>query len=474
VNHSGILGNVPLPDNLDAERFVLGACLSDATALEQTLALLTAKDFALEKNKRIYAAIGEVFDKGTRVDRVTVAERLRQHKQLESVDGLSYIVSLDEGMPSLANIDSYIEIVRNKSILRTAIVEAYDLIEACLSGSAENMAYLARAERVATVLSEAAYTGTESPKMIGEIVESHGGINQFLSPDRSIGIRIPIRVLDATFDGLRKAKLYVWAGRPGEGKTALMFQCAESAAKQGYTTLVISKEMEGRDLIHRALCGQADVSSYNFRKGKLSPGERQRITKELEEMISLGGKLLIYDKSHCTTQKIRFMLRQLAASGNPVRALFVDYVQIIDTVGDARGGDNPVARISKDFVKIKKEFDIPVVLLSQLNREGDAAGRAVLKEDEEPQMRHIAESDQLVRDADGILLLWQGKKERQRHEANPHELVAVTNWKIAKNRDGMKNRGGINADGNDEQGLHFMKKRARFIEDLATYNEEAA
>src|SRR6201994_3159624 len=123
----------PLPDNIDAERFVLGAIMSNDNAFLQVAGTLTEDDFSLEKHKRIFLRMAELHERGVKIDRVTIANELNKHGQLQSVDGLSYLVSLDDGLPSLYNLDSYIAIVREKSLLRRIIAVAQDSINRCVA-----------------------------------------------------------------------------------------------------------------------------------------------------------------------------------------------------------------------------------------------------------------------------------------------------------------------------------------------------
>ena len=123
----------PLPDNLDAERFVLGAIMSDESSFLQVAGTLTADDFSLEKHKRIYLRMCDLQERGERIDRVTLANELMKHGQLQSVDGLSYLVSLDDGLPQIHNLEGYVTIVKEKSLLRRIISVSQDTINRCLT-----------------------------------------------------------------------------------------------------------------------------------------------------------------------------------------------------------------------------------------------------------------------------------------------------------------------------------------------------
>src|SRR5713101_9065572 len=135
-----------LPANLDAERFVLGAILMDDALYIQVAGSLESDDFSLEKHRRIFLRMGELYERSERIDRVTVANELMKQNQLESVDGITYLVSLDEGLPALANLDSYVRIVKGKAILRRLIFASQATIQKCILGEEEPEQILASAE----------------------------------------------------------------------------------------------------------------------------------------------------------------------------------------------------------------------------------------------------------------------------------------------------------------------------------------
>src|SRR5579863_9583603 len=174
-----------LPANLDAERFVLGAILMDDALYIQVAGSLESEDFSLEKHRRIYLRMAELYNRGERIDRVTVANELMKQNQLESVDGVSYLVSLDEGLPALANLDSYVRIVKDKAVLRRIIFTSQKLIDRCIIGEEEPDQILASAEETLLKLGETrAKDALVNPKQILDQFE--GGLNVFLDPSKRI------------------------------------------------------------------------------------------------------------------------------------------------------------------------------------------------------------------------------------------------------------------------------------------------
>src|SRR5689334_16983923 len=216
-----------LPQNHDAERFVLGGILMNDSAYVQVADLHDAYDFSLEKHRRIFARMGELYVRGERIDRVTLANELMKQNQLESCDGLSYLVSLDDGLPALANLDSYVRIVKDKATLRRIIFTSQKLIDRCIIGDEEPDEILASAEESLLKLGDTrAQDALISPQRILDDFE--GGINAFLDPSKRIkGLSTGYTKLDEMTGGLHEGELVILAARPSMGKTALALNIAQ-------------------------------------------------------------------------------------------------------------------------------------------------------------------------------------------------------------------------------------------------------
>src|SRR5580704_15622854 len=219
-----------LPANIDAERFILGSVLLDDSRFIDIAGIVTNDDFALEKHRRIFLRMSELYERGERIDRVTVANELMKQNQLESVDGVSYLVSLDEGMPALANLDSYVGIVKDKAVLRRIIFTSQKLIDRCIIGEEEPDQILASAEESLLKLGESrAQDALVNPQRILE--DFDGGINAFLDPSKRIkGLSTGFLKLDEMTGGLHEGELVILAARPSMGKTALALNIAQHIA----------------------------------------------------------------------------------------------------------------------------------------------------------------------------------------------------------------------------------------------------
>src|SRR5258708_791264 len=278
-----------LPANLDAERFVLGSIMMDDASFIPIAGTLEADDFSLEKHRRIFTRMAELYDRGERIDRITIANELMRNNQTESVDGLSELFSLDDGLPAISNLDSYVRIVKDKSILRRIIFNSQKMIDRCILGEEEPEQILSSAEESLLKLGESrAKDALASPDRI--IREFEGGINAFLDPSKRIkGIGTGFIKMDEMTGGLHPGELIIIAARPSMGKTALAVNIAQHVGmnpQQKQTVAVFSLEMSKESLLTRMICASARVDQQKFRAGYLNQDERRRLQKAASEMVA--------------------------------------------------------------------------------------------------------------------------------------------------------------------------------------------
>src|SRR5208283_351023 len=271
-----------LPTNVDAERFVLGSILLDDTLYIQAAGTLEGEDFSLEKHRRIFTRMGELQERGERIDRITVANELMKFNELEACDGLTYLVSLDDGLPQIPNLDAYIRIVKDKAVLRRIIFASQHMMNRALVGEDEPDEILSGAEETLLKLGEARVkSGLLSPSQILQTYE--GGINAFLDPSKRIkGISTSFAKFDELTGGLHGGDLCIVAARPSMGKTALALNIAQHVAlKLKQTVAIFSLEMSKESLLTRMLCSAARVDSQKFRAGYLNQEERRKLNHAL-------------------------------------------------------------------------------------------------------------------------------------------------------------------------------------------------
>ncbi len=416
-----------LPANLDAERFVLGSILLDDSSFISTAGALGADDFCLEKHRRIFSRMAELYERGERIDRITVANELMKHNQLESIDGLSYLVSLDDGLPTISNLDSYVRIVKDKSILRRIIFNSQKLIDRCVLGEEEPELLLASAEESLLKLGESrAKDALANPDRI--IREFEGGLNAFLDPSKRIkGVSTGFLKLDEMTGGFHGGELIILAARPSMGKTALALNIAQHVAmnqNEKQTVAVFSLEMSKESLLTRMICASARVDQQKFRAGYLNQDERRRLQKAAAELVQ--APLYIDDTPGTNIMDVHAKLRRLK-NEHGLKLVIVDYLQLMSTRGRAENRNQEVSALSRGFKLLAKELDVPMLVLSQLSRAPETRPG-----DHRPQMSDLRESGSIEQDADVIGFIFREEVYKQDRE----DLKGLAELLLAKQRNG--------------------------------------
>src|SRR6516225_9638162 len=357
-----------LPTNLDAERFVLGSILLEGSLYIQAAGTLEADDFSLEKHRRIFQRMGDLQDRGEKIDRVTVANELMKFSELEACDGLSYLVSLDDGLPRIPNVDAYIRMVKDKSVLRRIIFTSQHMMNRALAGEEEPDQILAGAEEALLKLGAARVkAGLLTPEDLLKGYE--GGISAFLDPSKRIkGISTGFPKLDQYTGALHGGERVILAARPSMGKTALALNIAQHVAlKLKQTVAVFSLEMSQESLLTRMVCAAARVDSQKFRAGYLSQEERRKLNHALHDLVE--APLYIDDAPGIHLMDMHAKLRRLKdpRHGGP-KLIIVDYLQLMTGRGRFENRNQEVTALSRGMKLLAKEMNVPMLVLSQLSR----------------------------------------------------------------------------------------------------------
>lgn len=416
-----------LPANVDAERFVLGSILMNHDAYFQVAGAVEPEDFSLEKHRRIFGRMKDLYERGEKIDRLTVANELMKQGQLESVDGLTYLVSLDEGMPELANLDSYIRIVKDKSSLRRMIFTAQKVIDRCLIGEEEPDEILAGAEEALLKLGESrSGDQLQSPATI--IEQFPGGINAFLDPSRRVsGLSTGFTKFDEMTGGLHGGELIILAARPSMGKTALALNVAQHVAahpKMRKPVAVFSLEMSSASLLTRLLCAGARVDQHKFRAGYLNADERRRLQVGLADLTE--APLFIDDTAGVHLMDIHAKLRRLKVQ-HGLSLVVVDYLQLMSVRGRSENRNQEVSAMSRGLKLMAKELDVPFLVLSQLSRASETRPG-----DHKPQLSDLRDSGSIEQDADLVGFIFR----EEVYHRDREDLKGLAELIIAKQRNG--------------------------------------
>lgn len=388
-----------LPSDQDAERALLGAILAEPDAFGRISASVDADDFSVEKHRRIFVAMSDVYRGGSVTDLVTVAGKLRDGKNLEAIGGSSYLAGLDGAIGAIFGTDDYCKRVKEKSILRRAIVAMTKAV-AEMQQNGDSREVLERAERMIRDLSSET-SRDRRLKTAGEIVTEYGGLDAFMQNAKA-SVPTPWGTLNNIFGGgLRNGELVILGARPSVGKTAAALQFAESAGSHGIVTAVYSLEMGSKPLLQRMACGRARIDSNSLRLGCLHAKDRTAFNRAMSEIA--GMPIYFDDTAACTVAAIHSSLRRLTAF-QPVGFVVIDYLQLIDTPGKFENRTQAVSAVSRGLKLAAMDFDIPFLVLSQLKRMGETDER-------EPQLSDLRESGSIEQDADIVMFLHAKKQE---------------------------------------------------------------
>ncbi|HVT95358.1 MAG TPA: replicative DNA helicase [Bryobacteraceae bacterium] len=441
-----------LPSNPDAERFVLGSILLDDSQFVQIAGTLKAEDFSLEKHRRIFLRMLDLHERGEKIDRVTLANELMKTNQLESVDGIGYLVSLDDGLPKIVNLESYARIVKDKAMLRDMIVASEKVISRCMIGADDPAEILAAAEESLLKLGDSgSQNDLVNPARILE--EFEGGINRFLDPSKRIkGLSTGFLRFDEMTSGLHKGELFILAARPSMGKTALALNIAQHVATHlEKTVAVFSLEMSKESLLTRMICAGARVDQQKFRAGYLNQDERMQLSATASQLMR--APLYIDDTAGTNLMDIHAKLRRLK-SQQGLELVVIDYLQLMS--GGAKRYENrnqEVSALSRGLKLLAKELDVPMLVLSQLSRAPETR-----QGDHRPQMSDLRESGSIEQDADLVGFIFR----EEVYKPDREDLKGLAELILAKQRNGPIGR--IN--------LAFLKQYTKFENRTEDFDSE--
>ena len=405
-----------MPHSIEAEQALLGCLLIDVRIQVEVSAFLDEKDFYVESHKYIYSAMEKIIKDNKVVDFVTITDMLEKNAELEKAGGIEYITELTNVMPSAANYQRYLDIVKRDSMLRDLIKGGTEIIKECETSMDSDDA-LARAEKIIYDISNSADT-SEIVKINSVIPEVMNKFDQ-LSKNKSAyhGIKTNFKGLDALLNGLHGSDLIILAARPAVGKTSFAMNIVEAVAKQNYSCAVFSLEMGKEQLVQRMLCSVAGVSMEHALKGQMDRKEWLRITKARE--ILSNSKIFIDDSSLITPDQVLSKCRRLKKK-HGLDLVMIDYIQLMNSKKGADNRQQEISDISRNLKILAKELNVPVLALSQLSR-------AVESRRGRPQLADLRESGAIEQDADIVMFIHRPDKnatEKEIAEGNIQQNVA--------------------------------------------------
>jgi replicative DNA helicase len=414
------------PQNIEAEQSVLGSLMLDKDAIIKIADLLKVGDFYKDDHNDIYEAILELYEEREPIDVLSLSNKLEEKNKLEQVGGSSYLASLVNTVPSATNVVHYAKVVQKKATLRRLIKTAGEILEMSYQESEDIQKVLDEAEQRLFKVSQKYIKQDFTP--IKSILESaFNRIDELHKEGHKFrGVPTGFPDLDNILAGLQKSDLVILAARPSIGKTTLALDIARHVGIQEKVPVgIFSLEMSSDQLIDRMIAAEAEVDLWRLRTGRLkSEGEGNDFQKIGEAMGILSeAPIFIDDTASANVMEMRTMARRLQAEHN-LGLIIIDYLQLME----GRGSENRVqeiSEISRSLKNLAREINIPILVLSQLNRAVESRSPQI------PKLFDLRESGSIEQDADVVLFLY--REDREKPDTPNKNIVEVH---IAKHRNG--------------------------------------
>jgi replicative DNA helicase len=411
-----------LPHSEESERAVLGGVMLDPAVLPTISGRLRPEDFYLERHQVLYQAMLDLQDELVEIDLRTLQAKLEQQGKFGNVGGLSYLTGLDLDLPDIGRVDSYVEIVKERSVRRRLIQASGQIIRDCLDGGLDAQAALGRAEQAILGLGEEAVQ--RGFALLADVF--HETLEEIEERPGSMLTGVPTGFidLDRITQGLNRGNLIIIAGRPGMGKTSFALNVAQHVAiRERRTVGIFSLEMSQQELALRILCSESDISFARLRAGRVSQKEW---TKIMQTVRSVGdAPLFIDDSPNPSLLEVASKSRRLKAEKG-LGVLVLDYLQLMQAGGKYENRNLEIAAISRGLKQLAKELELPIIALSQLSRQPERRGS-----DHRPQLADLRESGSIEQDADMVAFIYRDEV------YNPtDENKGLAELIIAKHRNG--------------------------------------
>lgn len=433
VSRGGLIGRT-MPHNAEAEEGLLASCILDGD-LVMPLCMeksLPAEAFHVSQHQIIFEALLSLFNKKSAVDEILLAEELSNRNELETVGGIPGINRITDRIETTAHASYFLDIVRTKYLLRRLIRTATRTVERCFEEQENLEEFLQDVEseifdigmdRSEDASREISQTVDAAVAMVHSFLEGKGALR---------GLATGFRDLDKWTFGLQKNNMIVLASRPSMGKTSLALNIAEAVALpkvgEGVPTIIFSLEMAHLELGMRMLCARSRVAMTRLQDGFCSAEEKQALGTAAVELKK--APIIIDDSSNLTIMELRGKARRVASRiknqiGRPVGFVVIDYLQLLSGANTAVSRQEQISEISRGIKALAKELEVPVLVLSQLNRDME-------KEKRKPRLSDLRESGSIEQDADVVILL-----SKPRDSDDDHQTIQnVADLIIAKQRNG--------------------------------------
>ena len=417
------------PQNIEAEKSVLAACMLIQEAIEEVAPKLVKENFYRIAHQRIYESMMDLYVRHIPIDHISLADNLKAMGQLEAVGGKAYLIELADNTFALTNWQNHAEIVKRTAILRELIYAAAQINALAYDAPDDLNQVVEEAEKTLFNVTEKRVSSTFA-KMDTLLVDAFEELTRLSEQrDHMAGVPSGFKDADALFHGFRGGDLVILAARPGVGKTSFALNLAVNAAKSGAAVAFFSLEMSAEQLVQRILCAEARVSLSKIRGGFISEGDWGAIADATNVLSKLD--LYIDDSPGLSILEARAKARRELRKAQGKGLIIVDYLQLMQPPQTRRDGNRAVevGEISRGLKVLAKEMDMPVIALSQLSRAVEMRGK------KRPMLSDLRESGSIEQDADIVMFIDRSMDEIEAESEGRPDL-GTAELIVAKHRNG--------------------------------------
>ncbi|MGI6545834.1 MAG: replicative DNA helicase [Fastidiosipilaceae bacterium] len=414
------------PNNVEAEKSVLGCCMSDSEILNQIMAFLKTEEFYQPNHQIIYEAIRNLSSGGKAVDILTVSDELERTDLLIKAGGSAYVMSLPDAAPLISNAMAYAEVVHQKYLLRQLLMTADEISKMCYTDAEDANALLDLASRkIYTIREQESVSGIEPFSSI--LSRTINDLMALMKGKKKLrGVPTGYPSLDKLLNGgLGPGTLTILAARPAVGKSALALNIAmKSATLHDVPVVIFSLEMSKEEISNRMLSAQSGIDSRKLKTGRIHDSEWDKVSTVVP--VLYAAKIYVDDRTGNTPIEMLSRCRQLKMEGK-CGLVVIDYLQLMTPHRRSDSRQQEISEISRSLKIMAKELDVPVIALSQLSREIER------RKDSRPVLSDLRESGAIEQDADVVMFLSRETREDDDHLQKKMEDAKLI---IAKNRAG--------------------------------------
>ena len=407
------------PHSLPAEQCLIASMMLDKELVGQVLPMIERDALYLADHQIIYAIIRQLYEDNRPIDAVILREELIKRGQLEEIGGTAYLAEILNTVPSAANGMQYAAVVRDKFMLRTLISASNEALRESYAPHESVELVIERAEKRIFEIAQKKISGASSS--LGEVAME---VYEMLEGAGRRGLETGFYELDDMLNGLQPGEMIIVAARPSMGKTAFAMNVIEAIGAANQGCAVFSLEMSKQQLAQRMMCSRAQIDAQRVRKGLLNANEYQRLAMMVNEMNKMP--VWVDDSPGLTPLEFRAKARRLKQQ-HDIQCIMIDYMQLMDNPG-VESRQQQISEISRSIKAVARELRVPVIALSQLNRQSEG------RDGHRPRMSDLRESGSIEQDADVVALLHREDYYRQTEpDFVPDNIAEVI---IAKQRNG--------------------------------------